>query len=126
MTIKTWNFRPPTVRGRDDPYCPPHPLHRVGKAFVLELANVGPAIRAFARPSRRAGGAEHLYFSRSVCPPEKAGAAVVAWQRLQCDDLAGAQGILRPRAVSGLACRYGQEISRDVCVPRPLRKRMGP
>src|SRR5262249_34590574 len=82
----------------------------------------GPAVDG---SPRRAGGTEHLHFSRSICTVEKARAALVARQGFERDDLARAQGVFRARALSRLACRHRQEISGDVCLPRLLREGMG-
>src|SRR5215472_2629479 len=62
-------------------------------------------------PPQRARSAEHLHFPRGLRAPAAPRLAVVAWQRFQRDDLARPQGLLRPRTIPGLACRYRQEVS---------------
>ena len=62
--------------------------------------------------------AQSIYIFREAFARLKRPAAVVPRKGLQRDGLARAQGVLRPRAVSRIACRYRQEISGDVCVSR--------
>ena len=70
--------------------------------------------------------AQSIYILREAFARlEEARDAVVARQGLQRHDLARAQGLLRPRAVPGDACRHRQEVPGDVRVPRPLRARSG-
>ena len=105
--------------------------HGLRPAAFTKASSV-PKILADGRPAapldgppRRTRGAEHLHSARGVRAVEEARAAVVAGEGFQRDDLAGAQGLLRPRAVPGAARRHRQEISGDVCVPRSLRQGMG-
>ena len=106
-------------RNRQGPVAP-----RTHRQSIFRAANYGRC-RALDGPPRRARSAEHLHSARGVRTAEEAGAVVVARKRLQRDDLARAQGLLRPRAASGAACRHWQEISGDVRLPRSLRQGMG-
>ena len=94
---------------------------------VCGPANLGRGARrpAHHRSSRRVGGPEHLHPSGGLRAAEETRAVVVVGQGLQRHDLAGAQGLFRPRAVSGLACRYRQKIPGDVRVSRSLRQGVG-
>ena len=72
-------------------------------------------------PSGRVGSRERLHPARGLRQARQAGHPLVARQGQQRRPVAGAQGVLRPRAVPGDARRHREEVPGDVRLPRPLR-----
>ena len=82
--------------------------------------------KARNEPSGRVGSGEHLHPARGIRKVGQAGDPLVARQGQQRRPVAGPQGVLRSRAVSGDARRHRDEVPGDVRLPGPLRQGMEP